>query len=97
MLPHHILLFGDQSVEKLSGIQALVRNSKTNPQAKRFLEEATDVIQLEFSRLNRQDHGWDKKIDSLLEMAEQNDSEPQSNTVVSTSLMICGRLGQLIV
>lgn len=95
--PKHILLFGDQSVEKLSGIQALVRNAKTYPAAKRFLDEATDVVHLELSRLNKQEHGWDKSFDSLLGLAEDNDVVPCSNTVVSTVLMCVGRLGQLVV
>lgn len=92
----HILLFGDQSVETLSGIEALVRISKTNPMAKRFLQEATDVIQLEFSRLNSQEHGWDKPFASLLDLAEDNNSSSCPNTIISTVLMTVGRLGQLI-
>lgn len=99
MPPHtkHILLFGDQSVETLSGIQALVRNSKTSPMARRFLQEATDVVQLEFSRLNIQEHGWDKSFDSLLGLAEDNNGIQGPNTIVSMVLMCVGRLGQLIV
>lgn len=93
----HILLFGDQSVETLTGIQALVRNSKTSPMARRFLEEATDVVQLEASRLNRQEHGWDKSFDSLLGLAEDDNGGQGANTIVSTVLMCIGRLGQLIV
>jgi FtsZ-binding cell division protein ZapB len=92
----HILLFGDQSVETLSGIQALVRNSKKSPMARRFLQEATDVIQLESSRLNSQEHGWDKPFDSLLGLAEDNNASSGPNTIVSTVLMCVGRLGQLI-
>lgn len=84
-------------MEKLSGIQTLVRNARTNPAAKRFLEEATDVVQLEFSRLNRQDHGWNKSFGTLLGLAEDHNLAPCSNTVVSTVLMCVGRLGQLIV
>lgn len=93
----HILLFGDQSVETLSGIQALVRNSKTSPMARRFLQEATDVVQLESSRHSIQEHGWDKPFDSLLGLAEDNNAIQGTNTVVSTVLMTVGRLGQLIV
>jgi hypothetical protein len=94
----HILFFGDQSVEILSGIQALVRNSKSSPMARRFLQEATDVIHLEFSNLNNsQEHGWNKPFDSLLGLAEDNNASQGSNTTVSTVLMTVGRLGQLIV
>jgi hypothetical protein len=96
--PNHLLLFGDQSVEKLSSIKDIVRNSKTIPAARRFLQEATDVVQIEFSRLDRQEHGWDKGFDSLLGMAEDNDgAHDGTNLIVSTVLMCVGRLGQLIV
>lgn len=93
----HILLFGDQSVETLSGIQKLVRNSKTSPMARRFLQEATDVAQLEFSRHNSQVRGCDKPFDSLLGLAEDDNSGQGTNTIISTVLMTIGRLGQLIV
>lgn len=93
----HILLFGDQSVEKLSGIKNLVRHCKTSQAAKRFLAEATDTIQLDLSRLNKHDHGWDKSFDSLLGLAEDYSVASHDNIVVSTVLMCAGRLGQLIV
>ena len=93
----HVLFFGDNSVESLSAIQALVRNSKTIPAARRFLQEATDVVQLEFSRLNRQEHGWDKGFDSLLGLAEDYNIAHSANPLISVVLICVGRLGHLIV
>ncbi|KAI2634211.1 putative polyketide synthase [Hypomontagnella submonticulosa] len=93
----HLLLFGDQTVEKLSSIRALVRNSKTSAAAKRFLQEATDVVQLEFSRISRLEHGWVQDFDSLLGLAEENAYQESPNGMVATVLMCIGRLGELIV
>ncbi|KAI1781137.1 putative polyketide synthase [Hypoxylon cercidicola] len=93
----HLLLFGDQTVEKLSSIQALVRNSKTSPAAKRFLQEATDVVQLEFSRISREEHGWNQDFDTLLGLAEENADREAPNGMIATVLMCIGRLGELIV
>lgn len=84
-------------MESLSAIQALVRNSKTNQAARRFLQEATDIVQLEFSRLNQQEHGWDKGFDSLLGLAEDYERSNSVNLLVSIVLICVGRLGHLIV
>lgn len=92
----HLLIFGDQSVEKLTAIQSLVQSSKSDPAARRFLQEAIDVIQLEFNRLGPKEHGWHKTLDSLLGLAEEHDASKDDNIVVSTALACAGRLGQLI-
>ena len=93
----NLLLFGDQTVEKLSSIQALVRHSKTSATAKAFLQQATDVLQLEFSRLSAEERGWPHEIHSLLGLAEQNIKEPEANGIIATVLMAIGRIGELIV
>ena len=94
----HLLLFGDQAVEKLSSIQALVRRSKSDPAAKRFLQEATDVLQIEFSKISQVEHGWTQNFDTLLGLAEENASQGgNANIMVATMLMCIGRLGDLVV
>ncbi|KAI1307858.1 putative polyketide synthase [Xylaria venustula] len=94
----HLLLFGDQTVEKLSSIQALIRSSKTSSAARRFLQEATDVLQLEFAKLSKLEHGWNQDFDSLLSLAESNqDQNGVANGMIATLLMCIGRLGRLIV
>ncbi|KAF3067794.1 Conidial yellow pigment biosynthesis polyketide synthase [Trichoderma lentiforme] len=93
----HLLLFGDQTVEKLTSIQALVRNAKASPAAKRFLQEITDVIQVEFSTLSKSEHGWTGTFDTLLGLAEENDEQNGANALVATVLMCIGRLGELVV
>ncbi|KAL7793749.1 putative polyketide synthase [Trichoderma ceciliae] len=97
MTKQHLLLFGDQTVEKLSSIQSLVRNSKTSPAARRFLQEVTDVVQLEFSTLSKGEHGWAGSFSTLLGLAEENKEQDGANALVSTVLMCIGRLGELIV
>ncbi|KAI0970338.1 putative polyketide synthase [Xylaria arbuscula] len=94
----HLLLFGDQTVEKLSSIQALIRSSKTSSAARRFLQEATDVLQLEFANLSKLEHGWNQDFDSLLGLADSNhDQNGVANGMIATLLMCIGRLGRLIV
>lgn len=96
MTPINLLLFGDQTVEKLSSIQSLVRHSKASPAARRFLQEATDVVQLEFSKLSAEDHGWNGEFHTLLGLAENNAGLEDSNGMIATVLMCVGRLGELI-
>lgn len=91
----HLLLFGDQTVEKLSSIRALVQNSKSSPAAKRFLREATDRAQVEFSKLSSAEYGWSKGFGSLLGLAEE--SKGQQNVLIDTVLMCIGRFGELLV
>ena len=93
----HLLLFGDNSVGCLPAIQTLVRASKSSPAAKRFLQEAIDVVQLEFSKLSKQEHGWDKGFDTLLELAQDYNDASGTNLLISVVLTCVGRLGHLIV
>lgn len=93
----NLLLFGDQTVEKLSSIQSLVRHSKTSSAARTFLRQVTDVVQLDFSKLNAQDRGWSHEIHTLLGLAEDNARQKEPNGIMATVLMCIGRLGDLIV
>ncbi|KAK2758595.1 Type I Iterative PKS [Arachnomyces sp. PD_36] len=95
--PINLVLFGDQNVEKLSSIQSLVRNSKTSAGAKRLLREATDALQLNISKLSKEDRSWNHEIQSLLGLAEDNVPENNRNGLITTVLMCIGRLGELIV
>lgn len=95
--PKHVLLFGDASGEKLSAIQELVRSSRTIPAARRFLQEATTIVQSHFKHASVYDHGWEHGTESLLSMAERHEEERGDNIVVSGVLLCIGRLGKLIV
>ncbi|KAL2015550.1 hypothetical protein VTK56DRAFT_5242 [Thermocarpiscus australiensis] len=92
----HLLLFGDYSVEKLPSIKTLVQQAKTVPAAQSFLQDITDIIQLEFSRADKAVHGWEREFGSLLELAEAVDDAGSSNLPAATVLLCAARLGQLI-
>ncbi|KAK2057701.1 putative polyketide synthase, partial [Colletotrichum caudatum] len=98
---NYVLFFGDQMSDKVSTIKNIVRISKHNSALRRFLDEANDTLQLEFSRLSRLEHGWDKKLDSLIELAEANASAEElaggQNGVLTCALCCIGRLGELVV
>ena len=97
MTSTNLVLFGDQTVEKLSSIQSLVRHSKTSPAARRLLQEATDLVQINFARLSKEDRRWSHEIHALLGLAEENIDEQNPNGVIATILMCIGRLGELFV
>lgn len=97
MKPTNLVLFGDQTVEKRSSIQALVRHSKTSAGARRLLHEATDLVQLHFGRLSKEERAWNHDIHTLLGLAEDNIAESKPNGIIATILMCIGRLGELIV
>lgn len=94
--PINLVLFGDQTVEKLSSIRSLVRNSKSSAGAARLLREATDALQLNFAKLAKEDRNWNHEIHTLLGLAEDNVSVESRNEVIATVLMCIGRLGELI-
>lgn len=96
----HLLVFGDQVIDKRPMIRNLVRNSNSSPAARRFLQEATDVVQIELSQLTPDEHGWSGSFESLLELAEQHASREANDSALFfvTSLMaMIGRIGDLIV
>jgi hypothetical protein len=99
-LDTHLLVFGDQVIDKRPMIRNLVRNSKSSPAARRFLQEATDIVQIELAQLIPHEHGWTGGFESLLALAEEHASREASDTALFfiTSLMaLIGRLGDLIV
>jgi hypothetical protein len=96
MAPQRLLLFGDQTVEKLPSIQNLVRVSRTSPSLLRFLREATDVIQTEVTKLSPDERKAFFSFDNLLTLAEENAKQEAPNEIVATTLMCIARLGELI-
>lgn len=93
----HLLVFGDTATERLPMIQALVRHSKSSPAARTFLNQATDVLQREFSRLRPDERDWGN-AESILALAEE-DADPNlpASAFIPTILACIGRLGELIV
>ncbi|KAK8053729.1 polyketide synthase protein, partial [Apiospora saccharicola] len=96
----HLLVFGDQVVDKRPMIRNLVRNSKSSPAARRFLQEATDVVQIELAQLTPDEHGWAGSFESLLGLAEEHAAREANGTAllfITSLLALIGRLGDLIV
>lgn len=93
----HLLVFGDTATDRLHMIQMLVRHSKSSPAARTFLKQATDVLQLEFSKLRPEERDWGHS-ESILALAEE-DADPKipSSAFIPTILTCIGRLGELIV
>jgi cell division protein FtsL len=78
-------------------IQALVRHSKSSPAARTFLEQATDRLNIEFTRLRPDERDW-AHSESLLALAEE-DADPNvpASAFIPTILAIVGRMGEVIV
>ncbi|KAK8017980.1 polyketide synthase [Apiospora marii] len=96
----HLLVFGDQVIDKRPMIRNLVRSSKSSPAARRFLQEATDIVQLDLAQLTPDEHGWTGSVESLLGLAEEHATREVNGTAllfVTSLLTLVGRLGDLIV
>ncbi|MCJ1403808.1 hypothetical protein MMC11_007031 [Xylographa trunciseda] len=96
MAPQHVLVFGDQTVEKLPSIEALVKLSRASSSLRRFIQAATDVVQIETTKVTLQEQRAFGSFDSLLSLAEFNAKQDEPNEVVSTVLMCIERLGELM-
>lgn len=92
----HLLLYGDQTVEKLPAIRALVEYSRTSCVIRRFLRDACDAVQLEMTHLRPEERLHIKEFDSLLRLAEDNARSDTPSEIVATVLMNVARLGELI-
>lgn len=92
-----LLLFGDQTVEKLPSIKHLVEVAKSSQTLRRFLREATDVVQVEVTKLSPDERKAFFAFDTLLTLAEENAKEPEPDEIVATTLMCIARLGECIV
>ena len=96
MVSQRLLLFGDQTVEKLPSIQNLVRLSKASPLLRRFLREAIDIVQREVSYLSLDKRKAFIAFDDIVTLAEENAKEEDPDEVVATTLITIARLGELL-
>lgn len=91
-----LLLFGDQTAEKLLSIQRLTRVAKTSPLLQRFLREATDVVQAEVGKLSLERRNAFFAFDNLINLAEKHAKQDCPDDVISTALITIIRLGDLV-
>lgn len=94
--PRHLLLFGDQSVEKLPAIRSLYENASRSKLLQDFLQAAIDVIQTEAGKLSPRERQWFQNADSIATLAEKNAVAAIPSEVVATVLMGIARLGELL-
>lgn len=92
-----VLLFGDQTVDKLGSIRKLVHLSKHSPTLRRYLRDATDIVQTEVSKLGSAERKFFYGFDNLLALAEQNAAEETPNEICATTLMCVARIGEMLV
>lgn len=96
--PTRVLVFGDQSSEKLSSIHRIVRSAAHSPIAKRWLNDATKLLQAELSKSDRYEYNActnNAKRESLLTLAEDNEGE-NAHGMISAAISCIGRLGELL-
>ena len=96
MAVQHVLVFGDQTVDKLPCIENLVKLSRTSASLRRFLQAATDVVQIETTKVTLKERSSFGSFDSILSLAEYNTKQEEPDEVVSTVLMCIERLGELL-
>lgn len=93
-----VLVFGDQSDEKLPTVQKIVRSAAHSPIAKRWLNDATKLLQAELSKPDRYEYNAcarNAKRESLLALAEENEGE-NAHGMISAAISCIGRLGELL-
>jgi hypothetical protein len=91
-----VLLYGDQTVEKLPAIRALASHAQSSSRVRQFLRDACDIVQIELARLRPRERANISDFQSLLGLAEDNSRRKEPNEIVATILMGIARLGELI-
>lgn len=92
----HLLLFGDQAIEKLSSIRNIYAISKTRPQLRRFLREATDVVQCQLSALTPDERSGFGHFADLLELAEWYAAQEHPEEIVGATLITAVQIGEFL-
>ncbi|TGJ81348.1 hypothetical protein E0Z10_g7421 [Xylaria hypoxylon] len=93
---HHVLLFGDQTDNVTGSISSLYTASKKSGLLARFLQDASDICQIEFGNLQPCFRNETPPFESLLEMAENHAKTDGSPVLASCAVSYFARLGELI-
>lgn len=84
-------------MEKVSTIKRLVHMSRISPLLRKFLREATDVVQVEIAKLASYERQDLFAFDNLINLAEENAKQDyMGDEIIATTLMCIARLGELI-
>ncbi|KAI0965537.1 hypothetical protein F4678DRAFT_467398 [Xylaria arbuscula] len=93
---YHVLLFGDVTDDVSSCISNLYVASKNSGLLAKFLQDASDLCQIEFGNLQPCFRKEIPPFESLLEMAEDNAKTDGSPVLSSCTVSYFARLGQLV-
>ncbi|KAI3339214.1 hypothetical protein F4824DRAFT_498484 [Ustulina deusta] len=93
---HHILLFGDQTDNVAGTISHLYAASKNSGLLASFLQDASDLCQVEFGNLQPCFRKETPPFESLLEMAENHAKTDGSPVLASCAVSYFARLGHLV-
>ena len=83
-------------LDNLPVITGLVYRSRRSPLLRTFLHEATDVVQVEVSKLDRNDQETFFDFETLLSLAEKKSQLKHPNEVINNTLICVARLSDLI-
>jgi hypothetical protein len=95
MAPSSLFVFGDQTVEAISSIRHLVRQSRDSPPLQDFLRRITDALQSEISKLSSSERERFTPFDTILGLSETHAKTGSNDVVVSTVLLCVAQLGSL--
>lgn len=93
--PKQILLFGDQTADVCPEIRYLTLESKHSWNLHSFLQNVTDLLQFEITKLGTRERERFRNFDSLISLAESHENGGL-DVVVSTVLLCVAQLGLLI-
>ncbi|KXT07088.1 hypothetical protein AC578_2468 [Pseudocercospora eumusae] len=93
----HVLIFGDNQTDKVLGIRKLYKFSRTRPQLRKFLQSATDTVQLHLSALAASHEGLDfGRFNNLLELAEHVQAAVHPEAVANAVLITASQIGEVL-
>ncbi|KAI1305118.1 hypothetical protein F5Y03DRAFT_406655 [Xylaria venustula] len=93
---HHVLLFGDLTDDVASCVSNLYVASKNSGLLAKFLQDASDLCQIEFGNLQPCFRKEIPPFESLLDMAENHTMTDDSPVISSCAVSYFARLGQLV-
>lgn len=96
MNPAQVLLFGDQVVEKSPTIRALYGISRTRPQLRQFLKDATDVVQCHLATLSIDERRKFGQFSDLFELSEWYAKQEHPDEICGAVLITASQIGELL-
>jgi hypothetical protein len=93
---HHMLLFGDQTVEPYPLVWEVVSEAKKSLLLRTFLRNVTDALQIEVATLDPTERASFREFTSVIQLAEYY-REGDDELGIAHGVLICvARIGKLI-